>query len=39
MVALSHVHRWFLSQKLQKVKSSKVHQKELILKQTEFFLF
>ena len=39
MVALSHVHRWFLSQKLEQVKSSKVHQKESVLKQTEFFLF
>ena len=39
MLALSYVHRWLLSQKLRKAKSSRVHQKESVLKQTVFCLF
>ena len=36
-LALSYVRRWLLSQKLRIVKSSRVHQKESVLKQTECF--
>ena len=37
MLVLSYAHRWLLSQNLRKLRSSSVHQKESVLKQTDIF--